>query len=157
MFTELIMHVMKWNDIWYADMSTFSLFKKRWMVGVWSGKDHDMLCTKHCKTTVESYAYMSPSGATIFTACIRSVWRKLLLHAVDIILDRAGTNLTDILSEAEGLLEHVPDIASASIYGPPEYLSEKERCYQAVLEALGRAIKRKHVGDAVASENVNIN
>jgi hypothetical protein len=103
-----IMHVFGWTDCWYAhpgptlDKETLKAWKSiasdpeyrfvgalrlwwvghknRWMVGVWTGPDYDLICVRHCYTKEEAERWLSPGGTTPEIAALKSVWKRLALQ-----------------------------------------------------------------------------
>lgn len=88
------MHKMDWSDVWYAHpgkifkrpyWKVFRRLKNRWHVGVWSGKDNDLICVRHIEDYPTAPTWLdrqkevehllSPGGPTIFLACIFALIR----------------------------------------------------------------------------------
>ncbi len=71
MIVEAILHRSGWQHIWYAHPGNFGfralvrgrfglLWPGRWMVGVWTGPQNDLLCVRHCRSNHEAEKYLSP-------------------------------------------------------------------------------------------------
>ena len=48
-------------------------WKGRWVVGVCTGRDNDLICVKPCETTTESERWLSPSGDDPFDALEKAI------------------------------------------------------------------------------------
>jgi len=83
MLTEYVMHKYNWTDIWYAHpgpwISPINL-RKRYCVGIWTGRDNDLLCLKKCKTNPEAEIWLSPAGSLIITALIKAMIKRWRLR-----------------------------------------------------------------------------
>lgn len=84
MLAEIIMHRMDWGDVWYAhpgvrgwwrDLWRYLRWDGRWMVGVWTGPQRDLICVRHCDTNEEAERWLSPGSHTILGATLKALWR----------------------------------------------------------------------------------
>ena len=76
MLIEYLMHSFGWDAVWCPDSTSFLynlLSGDRYIVGVWTGPDKDLLCLKRCETTEEAEWWLSPGGPTIGIALLRAV------------------------------------------------------------------------------------
>ena len=99
MIAEAIMHRMGWGDAWYAhpgpglwplwwgatSIHHYACDRLvwhapgRWMVGVWTGPQRDLLCLKVCETNAEANKYLSPGAPTFTMACLAALCKAWLL------------------------------------------------------------------------------
>jgi hypothetical protein len=101
MLAELICHVMEWTDVWYAHPGpgTHAFWwgatkvrshacdrvvwntPGRWMVGVWTGPEMDLICLKRCETNKEANQWLSPNAPTVVLATLaalgKATWLRL--------------------------------------------------------------------------------
>jgi len=83
MLSELLVHAMGWDAVWYAHPGKLWWALKwpgRWHVGTWTGPHGDLICVRRCDTREEAERYLSPSGKTIFSATIKAVICRLKLE-----------------------------------------------------------------------------
>ncbi len=88
MLAELIMAKYGWGDVSGTSIGNpdnpapgnggrhrpLNAFKVRgFLVGMWTGPDHDLLCVKNCSTNEEAERYLSPPGRTILSATLRGL------------------------------------------------------------------------------------
>lgn len=67
-----------WSQVFYANPWTKGDtpkkdWKERWMVGVLTGPDLDLICLKRCHTKEEAERYLSPGGDDIIDATINAI------------------------------------------------------------------------------------
>ena len=84
MIIETIMHLLNWNDIWYAHPGDFrtNLKQGRFHVGVWTGPQMDLICIRKANTNSEAEKYLSPGGRTILEATIKSVYKRMITFSL---------------------------------------------------------------------------
>ena len=104
MLSEFLMHTFGWTDCWYAHPSRqlygaserwgkttirqklqslriFITWRDRFHVGVWTGRDGDLICVKQCSTNEEAERYLAPGSSSLVMAAARSAWKRLWLDA----------------------------------------------------------------------------
>jgi len=91
MITELIMAVYGWNEVWAPTIgdpenpppgrkkhSPLASFRIRgFYVGVWTGPDGDMMCTRRTTWGPDAERYRSPPGRTLLDATLRALAVRL--------------------------------------------------------------------------------
>ena len=92
MLSELIMAVYGWNEVWAPSIGDpdnpapgndgrhrpLNAFKCRgFYVGVWTGPDGDLICTRRTDWKPDAERYKSPAGRTIFDATLRALAVRL--------------------------------------------------------------------------------
>jgi hypothetical protein len=95
MIAEAICHIMGWPDAWYAHPGTLGLWPAsrlrfsaqmlvdgRWHVGVWTGREGDLLCVKRCRTNREANRCLSPGAPTLALASLLALMKcaKVVLY-----------------------------------------------------------------------------
>jgi hypothetical protein len=78
MLLRWLMNRYGWDTVWAPGMGDVS-FQRRWLawdsyrVGIWTGPDMDMLCTKWCATDRDAERWLSPGGPTMLLAAMCAV------------------------------------------------------------------------------------
>ncbi len=76
------MRRMGWNTLWYASRGPCPILHAgpRWMAGIWTGPDEDLVCLQRCETASEAEKCLSPAGWTPLDAVLRAVYRFRVLR-----------------------------------------------------------------------------
>lgn len=82
MLAEYLMHRFGWDTVWCPKSPNFLrniLWGDRYIVGVWTGPDKDLLCLKKCETREEAERWLSPGGVTMGVAMLKAIvkYRRL--------------------------------------------------------------------------------
>lgn len=82
MLTELLMHRMGWDAVWYTGSapSVWYAVQAWWrgdvcFVGTWTGPQNDLLCVRRCDTAEEAERCLSPGARTILGAALKAWWK----------------------------------------------------------------------------------
>jgi hypothetical protein len=86
MLTELLVHVLQWDAVWYAHPGGClprlgRHWGGRWHAGVWTGLDGDLICVRRCDTKGQAEKHLSPGSRTVLGAVLKAAWKRYRLSS----------------------------------------------------------------------------
>lgn len=94
MIAEYIIHRMGWSDVIYFHPGPIGfcggMMPKcgwgRWVVGVLTGPDYDMICVRRCDTNPDAHRFASPTAPTIGTALLVALAKRARMFLGESVL-----------------------------------------------------------------------